>query len=137
MPTPRPPFPAVSGLWGKPTIINNVETLACVGMIMQNTADWFAEYGTDQSKGTKTIALVGKVKNTGLAEVSTSAVESLATRSSKPFKLAVHQVVVFPKDCWIHPSTTTLSTRQEPLWGPEAWLSWMKTPVWSISLATS
>lgn len=69
MPTPRPPFPAVSGLWGKPTIINNVESLACVGLIMQNGSDWFAEYGTEQSKGTKTIALVGKVKNTGLVEV--------------------------------------------------------------------
>lgn len=69
MPTPRPPFPAVSGLWGKPTIINNVESLACVGLIMQNGADWFAEYGTEQSKGTKTIALVGKVRNTGLVEV--------------------------------------------------------------------
>ncbi len=69
MPTPRPPFPAVSGLWGKPTIINNVESLACVGLILQNGADWFAEYGTEQSKGTKTIALVGKVKNTGLVEV--------------------------------------------------------------------
>ncbi len=69
MPTPRPPFPAVSGLWGKPTIINNVESLACVGLILQNGSDWFAEYGTEQSKGTKTIALVGKVKNTGLVEV--------------------------------------------------------------------
>jgi NADH-quinone oxidoreductase subunit F len=69
MPTPRPPFPAVSGLWGKPTIINNVETLACVGLILQNGSKWFTEYGTDQSKGTKTIALVGKVKNPGLVEV--------------------------------------------------------------------
>ena len=69
MPTPRPPFPAVSGLWGKPTIINNVETHVCVGLILQNGQDWFAEYGTEASKGTKTIALVGKVKNTGLVEV--------------------------------------------------------------------
>lgn len=69
MPTSRPPFPAVSGLWGKPTIINNVESLACVGLILQNGADWFAEYGTEQSKGTKTIALVGKVVNSGLVEV--------------------------------------------------------------------
>ncbi len=69
MPTPRPPFPAVSGLWGKPTIINNVESLADVGLILQNGSDWFAEYGTEKSKGTKTIALVGKVKNTGLVEV--------------------------------------------------------------------
>jgi NADH:ubiquinone oxidoreductase subunit F (NADH-binding) len=69
MPTPRPPFPAVSGLWGKPTIINNVETLACVSLILQNGSDWFAEYGTEDSKGTKTISLVGKVKNSGLTEV--------------------------------------------------------------------
>ncbi len=69
MPRPRPPFPAVSGLWARPTIINNVETLACVGMIMKNGADWFAEYGTDKSKGTKTFALVGQVNNTGLVEV--------------------------------------------------------------------
>ncbi len=69
MPRPRPPFPAVSGLWKKPTIINNVETLACVGMILQNGAEWFAQYGTEKSKGTKTFALVGKVKRTGLVEV--------------------------------------------------------------------
>jgi len=69
MPRPRPPFPAVSGLWGKPTIINNVETLACVSQILQNGPEWFAEYGTEKSKGTKTFALVGKVKRTGLVEV--------------------------------------------------------------------
>ncbi|MEE4215885.1 MAG: NADH-ubiquinone oxidoreductase-F iron-sulfur binding region domain-containing protein [Bacteroidales bacterium] len=69
MPEPRPPFPAVSGLWGKPTIINNVETLASVSRIMQNSPGWFARYGTEKSKGTKTFALVGKVKNTGLIEV--------------------------------------------------------------------
>jgi NADH-quinone oxidoreductase subunit F len=68
-PRPRPPFPAVSGLWGKPTVINNVETLACAAMILQRGADWFAEYGTESSKGTKTFALVGKVKRTGLVEV--------------------------------------------------------------------
>jgi len=69
MPVPRPPFPAVSGLWGKPTIINNVETLASVSRIMQNSPQWFARFGTEKSKGTKTFALVGKVKNTGLIEV--------------------------------------------------------------------
>ena len=69
MPRPRPPFPAVSGLWGKPTIINNVETLASVALIMQNGPGWFAQYGTEKSKGTKTFALVGKVKRTGLVEV--------------------------------------------------------------------
>lgn len=69
MPRPRPPYPAVAGLWGKPTIINNVESLACVALIMRNGAEWFTEYGSEDSKGTKTIALVGKVKNTGLVEV--------------------------------------------------------------------
>jgi NADH-quinone oxidoreductase subunit F len=69
MPRPRPPFPAVSGLWGCPTIINNVETLASVGLIFQNSAEWYAEYGTESSKGTKTFALVGNVLRPGLVEV--------------------------------------------------------------------
>ncbi len=69
MPRPRPPFPAVSGLWASPTIINNVETLASVALILQKGADWYAQYGTEQSKGTKTFALVGMAKNTGLVEV--------------------------------------------------------------------
>ncbi len=69
MPRPRPPFPAVSGLWGKPTIINNVETLVSDSLVMQNGAKWFSQVGTEKSKGTKTFALVGKVKNTGLVEV--------------------------------------------------------------------
>ncbi len=69
MPSPRPPFPAVSGLMKKPTIINNVETLANVSMILQKGSTWFAELGTEKSKGTKTFALVGKVKRSGLIEV--------------------------------------------------------------------
>ncbi len=69
MPRPRPPFPAVSGLWGKPTIINNVETLASVARVLQNGSEWFSSYGTEKSKGTKTFSLVGMVKNTGLVEV--------------------------------------------------------------------
>lgn len=69
MPRPRPPFPAVAGLWGKPTIINNVETLASVARIMQNSPEWFARFGTEKSRGTKTFALVGKVQNSGLIEV--------------------------------------------------------------------
>ncbi len=69
MPRPRPPFPAVSGLWGKPTIINNVETLASVALVMQQGAQWFSQVGSEASKGTKTFALVGKVKRTGLVEV--------------------------------------------------------------------
>lgn len=68
-PRPRPPFPAISGLWGQPTIINNVETLASVSLILQNGVDWFTDFGSAQSKGTKTFALVGEVKRTGLVEV--------------------------------------------------------------------
>ncbi len=69
MPRPRPPFPAVKGLWGKPTIINNVETLADVSWIMSHGADKFASIGTEKSKGTKVFALGGKVNNVGLVEV--------------------------------------------------------------------
>ncbi len=69
MPRPRPPFPAIAGLRSKPTIINNVETLVAVARIMQNEPGWFSKFGTEKSKGTKTFALVGKVKNTGLIEV--------------------------------------------------------------------
>lgn len=69
MPRSRPPFPAVSGLWGKPTNINNVETWADVAAILQRRAEWYASFGTETSKGTKTFALVGKVLRTGLIEV--------------------------------------------------------------------
>jgi NADH:ubiquinone oxidoreductase subunit F (NADH-binding) len=68
-PRPRPPFPAVSGLWGKPTNINNVETYANVPQIILRGAAWFAGMGTEKSKGTKTFAIAGDVKNTGLIEV--------------------------------------------------------------------
>ncbi len=68
-PRPRPPFPAESGLWGKPTNINNVETWANVPVIINKGADWFSRVGTKKSKGTKVFSLVGKVNNTGLVEV--------------------------------------------------------------------
>ena len=68
-PRPRPPFPAISGLWGKPTNINNVETYANVPQIILRGASWFAGMGTAQSKGTKTFAIAGDVKHTGLIEV--------------------------------------------------------------------
>ncbi|MCL1888177.1 MAG: NADH-quinone oxidoreductase subunit NuoF [Kiritimatiellaeota bacterium] len=69
MPTPRPPFPAVKGLWGKPTVINNVETLANIPVILTKGGDWYAKVGTATTKGTKVFALTGKVKNSGLVEV--------------------------------------------------------------------
>ncbi len=70
MPRPRPPFPAVNGLFGKPTIINNVETLANVPLIVNRGADWFNSVGTKTSKGTKVFALSGKINRTGLVEVA-------------------------------------------------------------------
>jgi NADH-quinone oxidoreductase subunit F len=68
-PRTRPPYPAVSGLWGKPTVINNVETLASTALVMRHGADWYASHGTERSKGTKTFSLVGKVNRPGLIEV--------------------------------------------------------------------
>ena len=68
-PRPRPPFPAVKGLFGKPTILNNVETYANIPQIILKGADWFASMGTEKSKGTKVFALGGKIKHTGLVEV--------------------------------------------------------------------
>ena len=68
-PRPRPPFPAVKGLWGKPTLLNNVETYANITQIINNGAEWFASMGTEKSKGTKVFALGGKIHNTGLVEI--------------------------------------------------------------------
>lgn len=68
-PRPRPPFPAVKGLFGKPTILNNVETYANIPQIILKGADWFSSMGTDRSKGTKVFALGGKINNTGLVEI--------------------------------------------------------------------
>jgi len=68
-PHPRPPYPATNGLYGKPTLVNNVKTLACIRHIIDNGAGWFASIGTERSKGTAVFALAGKVVNTGLVEV--------------------------------------------------------------------
>lgn len=68
-PRPRPPFPAVKGLWGMPTVINNVETWANIPMIILRGGEWFARIGTNGSKGTKVFALTGKINNSGLIEV--------------------------------------------------------------------
>jgi NADH:ubiquinone oxidoreductase subunit F (NADH-binding)/(2Fe-2S) ferredoxin/Pyruvate/2-oxoacid:ferredoxin oxidoreductase delta subunit len=69
MPIPRPPFPAVKGLWGKPTVINNVETWANIPMIILKGSAWFSSIGTESTKGTKVFALTGKINNSGLIEV--------------------------------------------------------------------
>ena len=68
-PRPRPPFPAVSGLFNAPTLLNNVETYANIPAIITKGADWYASFGTEKSKGTKVFALAGAVNNTGLVEV--------------------------------------------------------------------
>jgi bidirectional [NiFe] hydrogenase diaphorase subunit len=69
-PVPRPPYPSQSGLWGKPTLINNVETYGSIAPIVLNGAEWFSRIGTDKSKGTKIFALAGDVNTTGLIEVA-------------------------------------------------------------------
>ncbi len=69
MPRPKPPFPIAKGLWQRPTVINNVETLANIPYIMRKGAAWYASFGTEKSKGTKVFALTGKIKNPGLIEV--------------------------------------------------------------------
>ena len=69
MPRPRPPFPAVSGVWGKPTVINNVETLGTLATIIREGWMWYSNFGSETAKGTKTFSLVGKIKRTGLIEV--------------------------------------------------------------------
>jgi len=70
MPRPRPPFPANEGIWGKPTLLNNVETYANIPQIILNGSEWFSAIGTEKSKGTKVFALGGKINNTGLVEIA-------------------------------------------------------------------
>ena len=98
-PSPRPPYPAETGLWGCPTLINNVETLANVPPIVRQGVIGFADIGTESSKGTKVFALAGRIKNTGLIEVpmgitlrrswKTSAAESPRGDDSRRCKPAV------------------------------------------------
>lgn len=92
-PHPRPPYPSVKGLWGKPTVINNVETLANIAIIISKGGKWFSQIGTTTSKGTKVFAVTGKVKNSGLIEIAMGAtlreiVMDICggTLSSKPIK---------------------------------------------------
>lgn len=104
-PRPRPPFPAVKGLFGKPTVLNNVETYANVPRIILNGAEWFASMGTEKSKGTKVFALGGKIHNTGLVEVpmvppcarllKRSVAVSQTARNLKRLRPADHPAAVF------------------------------------------
>jgi len=94
-PRPRPPFPTTAGLWGKPSVLNNVETFANVTTIIEKGGEWFAQFGTGKSKGTKIFALAGAIKNSGLFEVpvGTNLGDLIydiggGTSSGKPFKAA-------------------------------------------------
>lgn len=94
-PRPRPPFPTTAGLWGKPTVLNNVETFANITTIIEKGGEWFAQFGTGKSKGTKIFALAGAIKNSGLFEVpvGTNLGDLIydiggGTSSGKPFKAA-------------------------------------------------
>jgi NADH-quinone oxidoreductase subunit F/NAD(P)H dehydrogenase (quinone)/NADP-reducing hydrogenase subunit HndC len=69
MPRPRPPFPAHKGLWDKPSVLNNVETLAQIAPIIMNGSEWYRSLGTEKSTGTKVFALTGAINNVGLVEV--------------------------------------------------------------------
>lgn len=111
MPKPRPPFPTTSGLFGKPTVINNVETLSNVPAIIEKGKEWFAAIGTENSKGTKVFALSGKIELTGLIEVPMGttireilfdiAGGFLTGKNLKLFKLVDLQEVVSPMRIWI------------------------------------
>jgi NADH:ubiquinone oxidoreductase subunit F (NADH-binding) len=109
MPRPRPPFPAIAGLWGKPTIINNVETLASVARIFQNDATWFSKYGTEKSRGTKTFALVGKVKNSGLISEEVL----LIIKNLRQFRPVAHQEDASLLTFLIYPSSMNPCARLE------------------------
>ena len=131
MPRLRPPFPAESGLWERPTNINNVETLAVVPWIILNGAEAFAARGYEKSKGTKVFALAGKVNRTGLAEVPMGMTlrdvifehrrrASRTTRRSRPCRWAVPRVAACPSRCSTCRSTTRPSTRPAPSWARAA-----------------
>ena len=111
MPRSRPPFPAQSGLWGKPTTINNVKTLASIPVIISRGADWYASIGTEKSKGTAVFALTGKIANAGLIEIPMGITlrelifeiggESLAASALRQYRPVDHLEVVYRQACLI------------------------------------
>ncbi|MBK8048519.1 MAG: SLBB domain-containing protein [Anaerolineales bacterium] len=147
MPSMRPPYPSVHGLWGQPTNINNVETYASVPSILLNGPDWFARMGTAKSGGTKAVALTGAIQNSGLVEtpIGMTVREMIydiagGCRDGRTFK-AVQ--LGGPSGGCI--PAELLDTRIDyedlratgPSWVQAAWSSWMTRPVWWISPATS
>ena len=140
-PRPRPPFPAQKGLFGKPSILNNVETLANIPQIILNGPEWFNAMGTEKSKGTKVFALGGKIHNTGLVEVPMGTtlreiVEEIGggipgARSSRRHKPAGLPAAVSRQSILISPSTIDkpdLHRLYDGLRRPDC--TSMKTTVW-------
>ena len=118
-PRPRPPFPAVKGLFGKPTLLNNVETYANITQIILKGPEWFASMGTERSKGTKVFALGGKINNTGLVEIPMgtplrTAAAYLTAKSSKRRRRADRAAAVSLQVTSISPSTTKASSVSAP-----------------------
>ena len=140
MPRVRPPFPAIKGLFGKPTVLNNVETYANVPFIIRYGGDWYATMGTDNSKGSKVFCLTGKVNNTGLMEVPMGItlrdiIFSIGggIQYDRPFK-AVQSggpsggcIPAAHLDTPIDYDSLESSARS---WDPAAWWSWTRPPAW-------
>jgi NADH:ubiquinone oxidoreductase subunit F (NADH-binding) len=133
-PRPKPPYPAVSGLWGQPTVINNVKTWGSVSAILARGADWYAGIGAKGNTGTVVFSLVGKVANTGLVEV--------------PLGLTLQEMIEGIGGGGLDgkavkavqtggPSGGCLPARLARSWALAAWWSWMKRPAWSMSPAIS
>jgi bidirectional [NiFe] hydrogenase diaphorase subunit len=129
-PKPRPPYPAVSGLWGKPTLINNVETYANIAPIVRNGGKWFFNMGSERSKGTKVFALTGRITHTGLIEVPLGIklreiIEDIGGGVPGGHKLKAIQTGgpsggCIPADMLVSVSATTRSWRPAPSWARAA-----------------
>ena len=146
-PRPRPPFPAQSGLDGKPTIINNVKTLSMVPPIIERGADWFAGIGTEKSKGTAVFALTGKIANSGLVEVPmgtplSTIIYEIGGGIPRGKRLKAVQTGGPSGGC-IPARFVDLPVDYESLaksarsWAPAAWSSWTRPPAWSTWPAIS
>ena len=132
----KPPYPGVSGLWGKPTVVNNVETFANVPDIIEKGADWYKSIGAPNYPGTKIFTLSGDVVNRTFIEVPTNTtIRDIVFgfgggipggKNLKRSRLAVTRVRLFPNPCWTPRRTSIPWRKSEPHWVPEQSLSWMK-----------
>ena len=140
-PRNRPPYPAQQGLWGQPTIINNVETWANVPVIIAKGAEWFAAIGTENSKGTKVFSVAGGVKKPGIVEVPMGTplrqiIYDLGggIKKDREFKAVHHQRprrrLSCPSSSWTCPWSSRASRPPAATWAPAAWWSWTKPAAW-------